>query len=186
MPKKIELIETPNGTAKRCTVCGTVKLLHLFVKDDRYAERRGQPCSVCKGKMTKVNRLYPETLKDKPKSVPHKAKPRTANSPKLGRPPSPDVNPAMREAGIKGGAARAAAKDRADSHPKPPTPAAISAQLYAQAGRALKESWYEIDRELYERHIAMLDSSYPGKEGDDFQHSLFHAYAKGVIARYGG
>jgi len=32
----------------------------------------------------------------------------------------------------------------------------------------------------------MLDRSYPGKEGDDFQHSLFHAYAKGVIARYGG
>ena len=31
----------------------------------------------------------------------------------------------------------------------------------------------------------MLDSSYPGKDGDDFQHALFHAYAKGVIARYG-
>lgn len=177
MPKKVELIETPKGTAKRCTVCGIVKLLPLFAKDARYEDGYGQPCATCKNKAKQARRLRSNAVSRSPKSVPHAKKPKVAKTVPAAE--------SMRESAVKGGAARAA-KDKIDSHPKPATPAEVSLRLYSQAGRALKESWFDIDRELYERHIAMLDSSYPGKDGTDFQHALFHSYAKGVIARYGG
>lgn len=181
MPKVVKHIDTPHGPAKHCTICGDLKLLHLFVKDDRSPAGRGQPCSACKVSADKARRLRSDVsgAGKKPAATP----PKVASKP--AKKPSPVVNQEMREAGIKGGAARAVSKD-ARNVTLPPTPAERSMSLYARAGLALRDGIEPIDPARYQREADKLTEMLPDEKATLYAHQLFQGYAQGIIARYGG
>ena len=180
MPKQVKHIDTPNGLAKHCTICGTLKLLSQFVKDDRSPAGRGQPCSACKVSADKARRLRSDASGAGKKPA--------AKTPKAASKPAKKtahVNQEMREAGIKGGAARAVSKD-ARNVTLPPTPAERSMSLYARAGLALRDGIEPIDPARYQREADKLTEMLPDEKATLYAHQLFQGYAQGIIARYGG
>lgn len=188
MPVKVEYIPTPEGIGRRCRCCGEVKPLEEFVKDARLANGRGQPCTDCKVNMDRVRRLNPEVHRAAmlAKQTAKKKKP-AAKPKRTAKKSSAEVEAMFKAKRERGGAASKARLDeKRDTHPQPQTPFQHSQLLYAKAGKALKESWEQIDPDEYKRSTAVLTSMFPDKDASDYTHQLFQSYAQGIIARYGG
>ena len=98
---RIKFITTPEGLAKVCRKCGRTKALELFVKDERCAGGRGQPCSECKAKQNARRDNAPAKKAAK------------AIAPKTVKKPAVTGVQQLREAGKRGGAARAAKDTKA-------------------------------------------------------------------------